>query len=95
MSEAQITKDLQGRMTHILKSRYGDQTSSRILRSVSFQACVDNLDEVKPVEFLYQCAAVTSLKREAVDPIIIKFICWLPCLLMEFSFDYVHYIEKK
>ena len=88
MSESQIIQNLQSTFSFILKSKGGDQSTIRIPRSVSFQACAHDINEVKPLDFLYQCAAIASLKREAVDPIVIKYICWLPCLLMEYSFSF-------
>lgn len=82
----EVIKELKEEMNFFIRSNHysSNDDSLHYPKSVTYQVTIDDMNSLKPIEFLYKCAAVASLQRETVDPIVIKFICWLPGLLMEY-----------
>lgn len=85
-SMTEVIKELKEEMTFYIRSKHSssNEDSLHYPKSVTYQVTIDDMNSLKPIEFLYKCAAIASLQRETIDPIVIKFICWLPGLLMEY-----------
>ena len=83
--ELQVLLDINQASSKVDHS-FDTNSSIRYTKSVnySFSMSMSSEESKSPIDFIYKCAALISLQRETIDPIIVRFICWLPGLLLQY-----------